>query len=412
VLALVALIGSSTVAAQVLTLAEALRLAVRDAPSLVAQDAALRSAREASLGAAELPDPKLIVGIENLPTESSERFSFTRDFMTMRKIGVMQEFPAGEKRELRGERAAAEVRKEGAVLAVAETNLRRDVALAWIECWIAERQWALLKDLEREAQLTSSAAQASLAGGKGQASDSLAARQALAQVADRILEARRAIDRSRTQMARWVGTAATQPLGDAPDFTRLAHKHESLLANLEGHPHLAMYGPMQAMADAELKLAEAAKRPDWSLEVTYAQRGAAYTNMLSIDVRIDLPIFEAKRQNPAISAKLAAVEQVRAQAEDAKRAHLAEIRAWLTDWHAALERVKRFEAEQMPLARERADVTLAAYRGGKAEIALVLDARRNEVETRLAHFQASADTARAWAQLNFILPGPFGKEPS
>lgn len=410
--ALVAAIASPGVAAQALTLAEALRVAAREAPSLAAQDAALRSAREASLGAAELPDPKLIVAIENVPTEGSDRFSLTRDFMTMRKIGVAQDFPREEKRQLRGERAAAEVRKESAVLGATEANLRRDVALAWIEAWIAERQWALLKDLEREAQLTASAVQASLAGGKGQTSDSFAARQAVAQVADRLIEARRGIDRSRAQLARWVGPAASQPLGDAPDFSRLAHEHEHLLARLEDHPHLAMYGPMQAMADAELKLAQASKRPDWSVEVAYAQRGAAYTNMLSIGVRIDLPIFEAKRQNPAIASKLAAVEQVRAQAEDARRAHLAEIRAWIADWHAALERVKRFEAEQIPLARERSEAALAAYRGGKAELAPSLDARRNEVETRLAQLQASADAARAWAQLNFVLPDPFRKEPS
>jgi outer membrane protein TolC len=411
-LALVAVMASPVTSAQPLSLADALRRAAREAPALAAQDAAVRSARAASLSAAELPDPKLILAVENLPVESGDKFSLTRDFMTMRKIGVMQDFPREEKRQLRSERAAAEVRRESAVLAATEANLRRDVALAWIDAWVAERRQALLKDLEREAEVTVSAAQASLAGGKGQASDPFAARQARARVADRMIEARRAIEKSRAQLARWIGTAASQPLGDAADFSRLAHDHEALVSALDNHPHLAMYRPMQEMADADLRIAEAAKRPDWSLEVAYAQRGPAYTNMITVGVRIDLPIFEATRQGPAIASKLAAVEQVRAQAEDARRMQLAEIRAWLADWHAALERAKRFETEQLPLARERSEAALAAYRGGKAEIATVLDARRNEVETRLAHLQASADAARAWAQLNFVLPDPLGKEPS
>src|SRR5438477_13145364 len=84
-------------AAQVLSLAEPQALAARAAPQLQAQSAAVRAAREAGVSAAELPDPKLIAGIENLPIDGDDRFSLTRDFMTMRKIGVMQDFVRGEK---------------------------------------------------------------------------------------------------------------------------------------------------------------------------------------------------------------------------------------------------------------------------------------------------------------------------
>ena len=396
--------------AQALSLAEAQRLAGRDTPQLAAQEAAIRAAREASIGAAELPDPKLIAGIDNLPVDGADRFSLTRDFMTMRKIGVMQDFVRGEKLQLRGERAQAEVRKEVAVLAVTEANLRRDVALAWIDVWVAEGQLALLRGLESESRLAVSAAQAALAGGKGRAADPFAAELGSAQLLDRMIDARRAIAKARAQLARWIGDAAVRTLGGAPDFARIVHRHEDLVASLELHPHLAMYAPMQAMADAEVRLAQAGKRPDWSVEVAYAQRGSLYSNMISIGVRIDLPVFEARRQNPAIASKLAAAEQVRAQAEDARRAHLAEIRALLADWNAGVERVQRFETSQIPLAHERLQAALADYRGSKAELGTALDARRAEVEIRLAHQQARGEMARAWAQLNFLLPARPGEE--
>ena len=144
--------------------------------------------------------------------------------------------------------------------------------------------------------------------------------------------------------------------------------------------------------------------------MAYAQRGPLYSNMVSIGVRIDLPIFEAKRQNPAIASRLAAAEQVRAQAEDARRAHLAEIRMLLADWDAAVERARRFESAQIPLARQRSQAALADYRGGKGDIAPVLEARRAEIETRLAQLQATADMARAWAQLTFLLPVTAAEE--
>ena len=97
VLALSVLLAPATATAQTLGLGEAVRVATQGAPSLSAQDAAIRAAREASTGAAELPDPKLIFGVDNLPVDGPDRFSHAR-LHDVRKVGVMQEFPSGEAR--------------------------------------------------------------------------------------------------------------------------------------------------------------------------------------------------------------------------------------------------------------------------------------------------------------------------
>jgi outer membrane protein, heavy metal efflux system len=391
-------------AAPLLSLTEAQRLAATDAPQVDAQAAALRAAEQSTISAGEQADPKLIVGVDNLPVDTSDRFSLTRDFMTMRKIGVMQDFTRADKLKLRTDRAVAEVRKEAAILSLARVNLRRDVAMTWIDRYFAERQVDLLKELAREGELQVSSAQAALAGGKGQAADPFAARLAVAQVADRIIDAERLVARAQSQLARWIGPAAKQPLDTAPAFDQLAHRHQELIGNLDTHPHLAMYAPMQSMAESEMKLADAAKHPDWSLEVAYAQRGPAFSNMLSIGVRVDLPIFQSRRQDPTIASKAALLEQVRAQAEDARRAHAAEIESTLADWEAAKTRVQRYATDLLPLAHERTEVALAAYRGGKSDLTPVLDARKGEIESRMNHLQAQGDLARAWANLNFLLP--------
>ena len=406
----VALASVASHAAPPLSLADAQRIAAGDAPQIDAQAATLRAAQQASLGAAELSDPKLIAAIENVPTDGSDKFNLTREGMTMRKIGFMQEFTSGGKQQLRGDRATAEVQKEAAILSLTRLNLRRDVALAWIERYFAERQLDLLKELSRETELQVTAAQAALAGGKGQAADPFAARLAVAQLSDRTTEAERNIARAKANLARWVGAAARQPLDAPPAFDELAHSAHELTGNLESHPHLAMYAPMQAMAASEMKLADATRSPDWSLELTYGQRGPSYTNMLSVEVRVDLPIFQSRRQDPAVASKLALVEQVRAQAEDARRAHAAEIETMMADWHAAKARLQRYTAELLPLAHERTEVMLASYRGGKGDLAPVLEARKGEIETRMNHLTAQNDLARAWAQLNFLLPDK--KDPS
>ena len=387
-----------------LSLAAAQRLATADAPLLTAQTAALTAAEQMRVGASEQADPKLILGIENVPADGADRFNLTRDFMTMRKIGLMQEFTRSDKLKLRGDKAEAEIRREVAVLAVTRLNVERDVALACIDRYFAERQLEQMKELARESEMQVATAQASLAGGKGQTADPLAARLAVAQLADRITDAERNVARAEANLARWIGAAAKQPLDAPPAFDQLSHRHADLTTNLETHPHLAMFAPMQAAATSEVRLAEAARRPDWNLEIAFAQRGPAYANMLSIGVRIDLPIFQGTRQDPAIASKVALVEQITAQAEDAKRAHAAEIGNMLADWNAARTRVRRYATELLPLARERTEVVLAAYRGGKGELAPVLEARKAEIETRMSHLMAQSEMARAWAQLNSMLP--------
>ena len=76
----------------------------------------------------------------------------------------------------------------------------------------------------------------------------------------------------------------------------------------------------------------------------------------------------------------------------------------LNEWENGLERIARYERELLPLAQERTQAALAAYRGGKSDINAVLAARKNEIEMRTQALQLNADTARAWAQLNFLVP--------
>ena len=94
---------------------EALALAVRDAPDLRSEARQIDAAKLAALPAGALPDPKLILGMDNVPVSGSDSFSLTRDFMTMQRIGVMQEFPNQGKRK-------AEIALANGRVALAEAN--------------------------------------------------------------------------------------------------------------------------------------------------------------------------------------------------------------------------------------------------------------------------------------------------
>src|SRR5262245_34116884 len=96
---------AAAVAAQSLSLEQALHADEAASPRLHAERALVRSADHQAARAGELPDPKLKLGIENLPVTGDDAFRYDRDFMTMRAIGLMQDFPNRTKREARGARA-------------------------------------------------------------------------------------------------------------------------------------------------------------------------------------------------------------------------------------------------------------------------------------------------------------------
>jgi len=80
----------------------------------------------------------------------------------------------------------------------------------------------------------------------------------------------------------------------------------------------------------------------------------------------------------------------------------------IAEWDSDRERHARYEREVLPLAIERTQASLAAYRGAKGGITDVLMARRNEIDMRLQALQLEMEAARLWAQLNSLFPAEDG----
>ena len=403
-LALWAAAGLHAHAQQVLSLDDALRLAQERSAQLPAQDSAATAAREMSMAAGQLPDPTLRAGIGNLPIDGADRFSLTRDFMTMRSIGVMQEFTRSEKRRARSARFDREAEAAEAGRDVALANLRRDTAMAWLDRHYQERMRELLQAQSAETALQIEAAEAAYRGGRGSQADVFAARSATAQLDDRIRQAERQITVARTKLARWVGASADRPLAPPPGLTAVRLDAAGLEARLEHHPQIALMARQEAIARAEADIARSNKRSDWSVELMYSQRGSGYSNMVSVNVSIPLQWDQDRRQDREVAARLALAEQMRAQREEATREHLAETRSWLQEWQGNRDRLARYDSSLLPLASERTRAALAAYRGGGASLTSVLEARRMEIDTRMERLRLEMETAALWAQLEYLIP--------
>ncbi len=389
---------------QPLSLEEAVQQALQTAPQLSARAESASAAQALVVSAGRLPDPELIVGIDNLPVTGPDAYSTTSDFMTMRKVGVMQEFPRARKRELQHDRAEAEAGVANAELIQARLDVAREVATAWIRRATAEASLKDLQALEPEVALQAAAARAALSAGRSSTAEALAAEAAVAQLANRILKMRGEARQAADELSRWIDVDPARPLAAMPSLDRLPAPPETLLGSVHEHGSLLPYESRLAAARTDVDLARAERRPDWSAELAFAKRGPEFSDMVSLQFRIGLPVFTKNRQNPLISAKHAELRRIEAERADELRMHTAELRKMLTEWELLGEQLEQYEQDLLPLARERSRASLASYRAGRGDLRLALDAYREEIDFVIEHAQLQNERGRAWAFLRYLGP--------
>ena len=404
VFALVAAAAVPSWAADPLSLEEALRIAVSRSPQLQAQQALVSAARGQAVAAGQLPDPVLKLGIDNLPVDGPDRGSLTRDFMTMRRIGVMQEIPRAEKRQIRAEKFELEAERVQAQRQQTLADVQRGTALAWLDRYYAQAQRQLLLQQLDETRLQEQAADVAFRTSRGSQADVFAGRAAVILQQDRLSQIDRQSRSAGLMLARWVGSdVAERPSASPPNWQSTPLQGVVLSEHLERHPDLRVIRAEIDAAEADARLAQANKKADISVEASYAQRGSAFSNMLSIGVSIPLQWDQKNRQDRELGAKLALVDEARARHEDMLRKTEAEVGSLRNEWQTGKDRLVRFRDGLIPAARQRTEAMLTAYRTGQSDLGAGLLARRDEIDVRMQALSLEMETARSWAQLNFLI---------
>ena len=80
----------------------------------------------------------------------------------------------------------------------------------------------------------------------------------------------------------------------------------------------------------------------------------------------------------------------------------AELDAAWAEWRLAGERLENFARATLPASRARLDTLLASQGSGRVELAQVLEARRQLIETRVQELSLQAARAKARAALEYF----------
>lgn len=384
--------------AEPLTFEAALQRAARAAPSLKAGTAGVDAMRSNSVAAGRLPDPTLSVGIDNFPVSGPPAFSFTRESMTMVRVGLEQAFPNPAKRRAQRTRAQADIGVAEADLAVEMQDVRLETALAWVDLYYAKRRLGQLQVLDQSLGDLQATVSARLASGSARPSAALEPEQLRAAVNDRRSELTAEVAKAQVKLARFTGDPQADVSGAPP---ALEVDRTQLIAGLGALPRLQALDAGIGVADADTELARADKHPDWRVNTSYGRRDPAYGDMVSVGVSIDLPLFGKRRQDPKIAARASEAERARLLRTAGEQQIVAALDADLADHVMHYQLLMNARTVLVPLARRRAELDRTSYAAGKLDLGSALLSSMALAEAEVDALAREAEVARDAIRINF-----------
>jgi outer membrane protein TolC len=367
--ATVALMGAAVAAPAPLALTEAQQLAIERSRQVAAYDSAIAAAREMAAAAAQLPEPTLKFGVDHLPIEGADRFSFGRNVNTITRTGLAQQPLSPEMRQALAERYAREADRAAAQKIASSVDIARETALAWLECYYVEQMTRVAADQLKLAQVEVEGAERMYWAGRLTQAEFYATRSMLVSFEDKASELGHRGRAARIALKRWVGDAGDAPLAALPNIDRILLRPAALEGDLTRHPEVALLQKQEDIAASDVRVAQA-----------------------------------DRQSPPEIAATLAKRDEARAARDEKLRTEVAETRILIDEWQHARDRRDRYARELVSLARERTLATLVAYRGGKASLTDTLSARRAEAEVQMQSVEMEREVARTWTRINFALP--------
>jgi outer membrane protein TolC len=259
--------------------------------------------------AGSLEDPKLSLGVLNLPVDT---FSFDQEPMTQKQVALSQKFPWFGKLDLRAQQAVIVALRQEALLEAKKLEIARQVATDYFELGYVDRSLEINRRLFEMVRQLLRVAETRYATGQGLQQDVLQAQVELSRLMDEKIDLRKMRrmleDRINGLMNREI-FSSVEP--EEPTYGDEALETKALLqVALQGNPWLKVRQAEIDIANLEVELAEKDYWPDMDVRVAYGQReedftGRSLPDFFSAAVILNLPVWQKNRQDSKLAASRA-----------------------------------------------------------------------------------------------------------
>jgi outer membrane protein TolC len=396
--------GSAHAQEAALTLDAALQSAADRNTTIQAAQASVNASSQAAVRAGQLPNPTLSAGIDNLPINGAQGFTIGQNELTMRRIGIAQEWVSSDKRHLRSDLANQIVERERSGYLGQVVNVRQQTAMAWLNAAYARQAVALQQALVDHMAHELTALQASYRGARASASDVVQAQLMLAQTQDDLLKARQTFQTALIGLSRWTASTVTDVAGDPPE-------PQSIVASLPAgqlrqvQPALVAAATDIRVADADTAVASSNRSSNWSWNLSYLQGGRG-ERFVSVGVSIPLPINRKNVEDRDVYEKAELATKARLTYEDMQRQVQADIENLTVTLSSGRERIANLKQALLPAADQRVSLAMAAYEAGTGALAETFAAKRAQLDAQLQVLALQRDVSLTWAQLEYQVAPP------
>lgn len=401
----IGIIHSTIVQGQVLHLEEAETLALSDDPSIAAMLSRKSALGELEVAAGQLPDPILKVGVMSLPTDTLQ---LGQEAMTQVQVGMIQKFPRGDTRSLRAEQFRERAKAMDASAQDLLLRIRLVVREEFLEVLKQQRLATINSEAEAAFADLEEITQDYYATGQVQQQDVLRAAVELAKVQERSVRIAEDEERARGRLAAWIGKAAWQGLNvDWPTLTTFSSTHE-MKDSLASHPRIRALHQEVLAADKGVELAEQKYKPEFAVDLTYGGRGgenpdgSSRSDLLSLMVRMDLPLFTGNRQDRLVQARIENSSAAAFDRDDLYRRMSSEVDVHFASWQRQQDRLDLYESSLLPEAEFNSQATFDAYQAALEDMTTLMRARITEFDLQLEHARLKAETYKSQARLLYL----------
>ncbi|SUW64873.1 type I secretion outer membrane protein, TolC family [Buttiauxella agrestis] len=354
--------------------------------------------------ARQLPDPKLKFGIENVPVQGGNSHRFTREGMTMQRIGIMQDYVSEDKRDRKAETILAQSASSVAKAEVIRATLQRSAAQAWLDLALSQKVLTAAQKLVAETERQIGVQKATVASGSSPASSVMDIRMTLLGMQDKVTLAQRDVTLAQTRLLQLTGEQIDNARGSLPRYQRLPADPAVLEQSVGLHPEVIEAAREADVAKARSAQSAVAAKPNVGVEVYYAHRADDYDDMAGVMFTVDLPMFKSQRQDKDLAADMSRSMEANDQLALAKRERVALVRTLVAQYQAAQTLWQRQQEEILPLQRQRLSLIEAQYRSGQSTLSDLLNARRTLLDTELTANSAEKSVAETWAAIRYLTP--------
>ena len=392
-----------------LSLQQVEELAIEADPVINSHRASSRSYDAESIANGTLPDPKLRLGMFNVPVDS---FSTSEDPSTQLRIGIQQEFPRGKSTELK--RQQSKWLSQSALAQAEDEKLRvlMNVRDTYLNLYYQVQAGSIVDETRNLFAKLVRITEDQYAAGRVNQQDVIRADLELSRLDDRAAKIRGQEDEHRAQLAQWIGDVAWNDLDiDLPALPEVPDDIEINLL-LTQHPSVMAETARVEASQTLIEVSRQDYKPGVGAFVEYRKRfgenidGSDRSDMMAAMVTLDIPLFTENRQDKKVIAHEENANAARYSRDDRLRVLKKMLEKDRAIYKRLGERELIYKNKLVSSAVRNSKASLNAYQSGVTEFTTLMRAGITELDVRLENLRIKVDRLRTRARLLYITGEP------